>query len=375
MRLCYREIGAAERERFNAFIRSSPRGHILQSYEWGEVKAATGWEPLRLVVEREKPGGEIVAAVSVLKRRLPGLPYSIFYAPRGPAAELEKEEEFSFLLRALRETARKHRAIFLKIDPDLPAEDEKARCCLESFGFRPAKAESGFEGVQPRFVFRLDISPSEEELLANMAGKTRYNLRIAQRRGVTVRQAKNRGELAVFYRILVETAQRDRFLIRNYSYFETLWDCLVERGLAALFLAEYEGEVIAGTLAFIFGDKAWYIYGASSNRHRNVMPNYLLQWEMICWAKRAGCRLYDFRGVPGRVDEQHPLYGLYRFKKGFGGVYTEFIGEHDLVYRPLLYWAWNWGEPLYRRGVRRLLGWKRRRRGEKAPLPSGDAGL
>lgn len=139
--------------------------------------------------------------------------------------------------------------------------------------------------------------------------------------------------------------------------------------MASLFLAEYQGEVIAGTLAFIFGDKAWYIYGASSNRHRNVMPNYLLQWEMICWAKRAGCRFYDFRGVPGRVDEQHPLYGLYRFKKGFGGVYTEFIGEHDLVYRPLWYWAWNWGEPLYRRGVRYLLRWRRRWRGEKEPLP------
>ncbi|MDK2894294.1 MAG: hypothetical protein PWQ98_419, partial [Moorella sp. (in: firmicutes)] len=163
-----------------------------------------------------------------------------------------------------------------------------------------------------------------------------------------------------FYEILKETTLRDRFLVRSYSYFETMWREMVERGYAKLFLAYYRGEAIAGTLAFIMGDKAWYLYGASSNRHRNVMPNYLLQWTMILWAREQGCTMYDFRGVPGDLDEKNPLYGLYRFKKGFNGTFTEFIGEYDRVYSPFYYWLWQSVLPLYSRGFRRLLFWKKK---------------
>ena len=130
---------------------------------------------------------------------------------------------------------------------------------------------------------------------------------------------------------------------------------MVIPGLARFFLAEYEGEAIAGTLALKLGDKAWYLYGASSNRHRNVMPNYLLQWTMITWARESGCTLYDFRGVSGDLSEDNPLYGLYRFKKGFNGDLVEFVGEWDKVYSPFFYWLWTRALPLYYRGVRWLI--------------------
>jgi peptidoglycan pentaglycine glycine transferase (the first glycine) len=369
--LKYRVITEAEREEYNRFVGSVPKGHILQSYEWGKVKEATGWQPIRLLIEEN---GTAVAAISLLKRKLPGSIYCIFYAPRGPVADLNNQTHLDFLWHVVRQTARRHRAIFLKIDPDVPATDEKFKQHLLSRGFRPARTSEGFEGVQPRFVFRLDITPPLEQLFANLAGKTRYNVRLAQKRGVMVKEDCNRDDLKIFYQVLLETARRDRFLIRAYSYFEEIWTHLVERGLGKLFLAEYQGQVIAGTLAFIFGDKIWYIYGASSNQHRNVMPNYLLQWRMIEWAKEQGGTLYDFRGVPGDVGEDHPLYGLVRFKKGFNGVYTEFIGEFDLPYSPLLYWAWNWAEPLYYRGVRQLINLKKRMRGEKIgrPAPAGE---
>lgn len=370
MQLRYREIDSAERERYNAFVSFAPKGHILQSYEWGEVKAPTGWEPIRLVVEE---GDSIVAAISILKRRLPGVRYSIFYAPRGPVGDIRDRRVMSFLFRATREVARRHRAIFLKIDPDVPVEDEEFGRLLLEEGFRSAKGEEGFEGVQPRFVFRMDITPTLEELFNNLGSKTRYNLRLAQKKGVVLKDPVTREDLPVFYQVLLETAQRDRFLIRNYSYFETMWDCLVERGLGRIFLAEYQGKIIAGTLALFFGNKVWYLYGASSNSYRNVMPNYLLQWAMISWAKENNCTLYDFRGVPGNLEEDNPLYGLYRFKKGFGGVYTEFIGEFDLVYNPALYWLWNWAEPLYRQAVRKMINLRKRLRGQKPEAAPANA--
>lgn len=369
MQLRYREIDSAERERYNEFVSFAPKGHILQSYEWGEVKAATGWEPIRLVVE---DGDTIVASLSILKRRLPVLKHSIFYAPRGPVGDIRDRRVMSFLFQATREVARRHRAIFLKLDSDVPVGDDEFRQFLLQQGFCSARSEEGFEGVQPRFVFRMDIHSSQDELFNNLAGKTRYNLRLAQKRGVVLKEPVTKADLPVFYQVLLETAKRDRFLIRNYSYFETMWDCLVEKGLGRIFLAEYEGKVIAGTLALIFGDKVWYLYGASSNNYRNVMPNYLLQWAMISWAKERGCTLYDFRGVPGNLEEDNPLYGLYRFKKGFGGVYTEFIGEFDLVYDPFLYWSWNWAEPLYQQSVRGMINLKRRLKGQKPePRASG----
>lgn len=350
-----REIGAAERERFDRFCATGPKNHVLQSYEWGEVKRRTGWEPIRIVVE---DGGEIIAAISVLKRRVPAIRRTIFYAPRGPVADLTDRAVMKALLGGVRAAARRHRAIFLKIDPDLPVSDTATAQALREYGFRLTARGANFEGVQPKFVMRLAVDKSEEELLAAMHNKWRYNIRLAERKGVTIRVGTH-ADLKPWYDVLVETATRDHFLIRSEGYFELLWEHLVEHGLARLFLAEYEGELIAGTLAFRFGDKVWYIYGASSNSHRNVMPNYRLQWEMIRWAKECGCTLYDFRGVSGDLDEHNPLYGLYRFKQGFGAELVEFIGEYDLVYQPLMHTLWGIAEPLYRRLRGRLANLRR----------------
>ena len=242
--------------------------------------------------------GHIRGAMLVLKRRLPipGMNKSIFYAPRGPVADIDDHDLLDRLFEGVRNLARAHGAIFLKIDPDIESTNESFRDYLISRGFRKTSTAEGFEGVQPTYVFRLDITPDEERLLEQMASKTRYNIRLAGRKGVVVRQAAEKRDLEEFYRILKETAERDRFLVRDYSYFEVIWEHLVEQGKARLFMAEYQDRYIAGTLAFILGDKAWYIYGASSNEHRNVMPNYLLQWTMIKWARENGCTLYDFRG-------------------------------------------------------------------------------
>lgn len=356
-----RLIGAEERAKFNNFVAWAPKGHILQSYEWGELKGLTGWQPLRLVLEEDN---RITAAVSILKRRLPGINRSIFYAPRGPVADPTNYDLMNSLWQEVSKLAKEHGAIMLKIDPDIPVQDTAFVQYFKKAGFRSAQSAEGFEGTQPRFVFRLDITPSVDELFAAMHQKTRYNIRLAEKKGVRIRTAVNQEDLKVFYDILVETAARDRFLIRSYAYFAAMWDHLVANGLAKVFLAEYEGKVIAGALSLIFGDKVWYLYGASSNSYRNVMPNYLVQWIMIQWAKEKNCSLYDFRGVPGELTEDNPLYGLYRFKKGFNGTFTEFIGEYDLVFDKGMYSFWNIAEPLYYKGIRKLLDIRKKLRGK-----------
>jgi len=348
---------AAALARYDDYVRQGPKGHILQTVAWGDLKARTGWAPVRYLVE-ERGTGVPRGAISVLLRRLPlpGTRLYLGYAPRGPVIDYADEASMSELFASVAGDLRRRGAIALKIDPDVAADRIDVVDRLERLGLRRMTRGLGFEGVQPRFVFRLPLRGPAEEIMASFQPKTRYNIRLAQRRGVTVRVGTTREDLRTFYRILVETARRDRFLVRAESYYQDMWELLVEKRLARLFLADHEGETLAGTMAFILGDKAWYVYGASSNARREVMPNYLLQWTMIRWAKDSGCNLYDFRGVSGNLDPADPLYGLFRFKKGFGAEFTEFIGEFDLVLSPSWYHAYAYGEPLYRRLRARLRG-------------------
>jgi lipid II:glycine glycyltransferase (peptidoglycan interpeptide bridge formation enzyme) len=293
----------------------------------------------------------------IFKRSLPipGVKKCIFYAPRGPVVDIESLELWQILFEGAKKVAADHGAIFLKIDPDVEVGNQDFQNILQNCGFRKNQTGLDFEGVQPAFVFRLDIAPSELKLMENMHSKTRYNVRLAQKKGVTVREAVGKEDLISFYDILQETAQRDDFLVRGYEYFETIWDEMVTKGMAKIFIAEFEGKPVSATLALIMGDKVWYLYGASSNQYRNVMPNYLIQWEMIRWAKEQGCTLYDFRGVSGDLDESNPLYGLYRFKKGFNGLFTEFVGDWDTVYSRFYYALWTHVLPLYMKTTRSIL--------------------
>lgn len=343
-----RIIDIKEKDRYNKFVREHPKGHFLQTWEWGEVKRGMGWEPMPLVLEKD---GEIKASLLMLKRKipLPGINKGIFYSPRGPVVDIDSEDLCTALFEGAKKVAREQGAILLKIDPDVKASNDKFKDILKKNKFIRNETGLDFAGVQPAFVFRLDISPSEVKLMENMHSKTRYNVRLATRKGVTIREAENKDDLKTFYTILRETAERDNFLIRGYDYFELIWDNMVENGLAKIFIANYEGQAISATLALILGDKAWYLYGASSNQHRNVMPNYLIQWEMISWAKKNGCSLYDFRGVSGDINEDNPLYGLYKFKKGFNGDFTEFVGDWDTVYSKFFYFIWNRALPIYSR--------------------------
>jgi lipid II:glycine glycyltransferase (peptidoglycan interpeptide bridge formation enzyme) len=336
-----REITEAEKARFDAFIADFPTGDLMQAWEWGEVKSRSGWRPVRVVGEDSE--GNIIAAASILLRRIPKTGKCIAYTSRGPVIDTTDAAAFSEFAFGLRAIAAKYGAILLKIDPPVLVEDTVSPENIERAGFKLVADPTGFGGTQPKCVMQLDLDKSVDDLLASFHQKWRYNIRLAERKGVSIKSDCTKDDLRAFYDVLQVTAKRDGFLVRGYSYFETMWDLLVPSGYAKLFLGIYEGQVISGAFDFIIGNRAWYVYGASSNEHRNLMPNHLMQWTAIQWAMEQGCKWYDFRGVSPRRDaseDDDHLQGLNRFKEGFSPRYVEYIGEYDMVISPLWYWLW-----------------------------------
>ena len=324
----------------------------MQSWGWGEVKRASGWQPLRLLVEDDD--GRVRAACSILKTQPARGIAPLLYAPRGPVLDYSDVAALHALIGEVRRRAGK--GFMLKCDPPIEARSD-AVTSLEQTGFQ--RVTSGaFGGVQPTAVMILDLSPGLDKVLEGFKSKWRYNIRLAERKGVTVREA-TRDDIPAFYAILQETARRDGFTVRARSYFETMWDELEPRGMLKMFMADYQGGPIAGILLTAMGERVIYNYGASSNEDRNVMPNHLIQWTAIRWAAENGYRIYDFRGVSpvqeGKPVEEH-IAGLNRFKEGFGARYVEYAGEFDLVLRAGWYTLWRKAAPAAMSLRRKLAG-------------------
>lgn len=316
-----------------------PRPHVLQSWLWGECKAQTGWRAHRLLV---LDGGTPVTAISLLCRSLGPLPIRVAYVPKGPILDWDDPRAAEAALSAVEAEARRHRALFVKVDPDVPADTPTGAAIqqlLQARGWRPSA-----EQIQFRNTVLLDLRPGEETLLGAMKPKWRYNIRLAQRRGVRVR-AGAATDLSMFYALYAETSARDGFLIRPYPYYRVIWERFLMAGQGHLLLAEAEGQVIAGLFLLRFGPTAWYFYGASANQGRHLMPNHLLQWEAIRWARAQGCTTYDLWGAPDVLDERDPLWGVYRFKEGFGGRFTSWIGAWDFPVSRIGYWVYTVAMP------------------------------
>ncbi len=342
---------------YEEFVKGHPKGHFTQSIQWADVKKMWNFEAV--VSKNEK--NEIVGAIGVLIRKIPALKYTVMYAPRGPVCDPHDRAVIEDLTAGIKELAKRYKAYVFRADPDIESEDGVFTEIVKGLGYSIKEDSKTFDAIQPRYVFRLNVEgKTREEIMAGFHSKTRYNIRVAQKNNVQIRLG-TREDLKDFYRIMIETGMRDNFVTRSLEYFETMYDALGEN--LRLYMADYEGSPVAGTIAIHYGDKVWYLYGASSNTSRNVMPNYLLQWSMIEWAIDSGARIYDFRGVAGILDEGHPLYGLYRFKKGFGGQFTEFVGELSLVLNKPVNTLVNMGERVYRKYIK--LRYKLKNRGKK----------
>lgn len=335
----------AEYEQFN---RTCPKGHFAQSVGWGKLKSEWTFEG---IISRDE-AGKINGIMSVLVRKMPMLPTSVLYAPRGPVCDVHDKQVLSTLLDGARQLAKKYKGYALKMDTDVKSDDLEYLGIMRELGCKLPRDTKNFEGIQPRYVFRLyPQGRSDEQLLMSFTQGHRRKVRLAERKGVTVKVIQKEelpSALHTFYEIMLETGVRDNFVIRTENYFKRLMECLGDD--ARLYMAyNPDGEAIAGTLAIGYGNKVWYLYGASSNRDRNLNPNYLLQYRMMQWAVERGADVYDFRGVSGDLSEENPLYGLYRFKKDFNGEFTEFCGELNLVFDPAMMLLSEKGQKAYRK--------------------------
>lgn len=330
-------------ELFDHFVGSHPRGDVLQTTKWGKLKESSGWtyHPLGAM---EK--GVLTGTALILTKELP-LGKTLGYSPRGPL--YSSREALEALLQAGAKLLAKERALVWKMDPAILDKDPLWMDAIARSGLRKVDTGLDFQGVQPRYVMTLELGNSLDTLLKNMKSKTRYNIRYAERKGVRIIRVKDKKLLGVFYCLLQETAQRDGFAIRPLSYYEAMWDHLVQHNLAQVFLAYQGSTSLAGAICFRLPHRIWYVYGASSNENRNLQAAHLIQWEMIKWAKSLGCKVYDFRGVSGNLDENDPLYGLYRFKEGFGAKLETYVGEYDLPIQRGGYVLWQGGLALHNR--------------------------
>ena len=365
---------------WNELIVRFPSPHLLQTSQWANVKEHYGWRSHRLIwtyqhnkwmlsrFEGKSQGEETLPAAAALaleKRLGPG--FSVVYVPKGPLLIDWADDNLRKRVAVdLENFARDRGAIQLKIDPDVPLGTgipgkQNARETPLGGTIRGELQKRGWvfspEQIQYRNSVLIDLTPDEEELLSEMKSKTRYNIRLAGRKGVTVREGTEE-DLDTLYTMYAQTAVRAGFTIRPQAYYQQVWNEFMSEPRNAAdpaaqpLLAEVEGEPTAGAVIFRFQDKAWYIHGMSLMKHSEKMPSYLIQWESMRWAKQQGCEVYDMWGAPDEFNKEDPLWGVYRFKSGFGGEVIRTIGAWDYPAKPLLY-------RLYHQAVPRLLDFMR----------------
>lgn len=301
-------------DKLNNYLLKQTQVPFIQSANWAGFQEKEGKNILKLGLENDD---EIKFACLVIKKFLPfGKAY--FYAPSIDLSVLTKDE-IEFFIKEIKRIAKEHQVIFLRFD--LKSEvNELAGKLKETIPVQPVK------------TIILDISKPEEELLKAMHSKTRYNIRLAKKKGVTIiKDGKDRFE--EFWKIMQETNERDGFRLHTKNHYKLMLESGNGKEFKIrLYLAEYKGKIISGNIISFFGDMATYVHGASSNNFRNVMAPYLLQWEAICDAKEFGCKYYDFYGID---EKKWP--GVTRFKRGFSGKEMIYSGTSDLVFNNLWY--------------------------------------
>jgi peptidoglycan pentaglycine glycine transferase (the first glycine) len=335
-------LRVTDRTLWNDFVRRSPVGHICQTYEWPEhIGEAARENSLRLGVFDQ---GRLVAATLLVYNRADGVRAPFYYAPRGPVCDDARSPALSELLSFAQREASRRGAFMVRFEPNIPDTAPGWAPRYQALGLRATR-----HALYPRSAWVTDISRSEDELLAAMSKSWRYGIRRGIREGVTVRRGETDQDFARFYALMRKTGARDRFYVYPPElYRDMLTHYSPERAAAygtaemPLFLAEYEGEPVAAATVAVHGERAWYMHGALTDDpvYRGIEPNRVLLWRCIQWAKSQGARSFDWRSIPEAPRPGEELYGVYAFKRGFGGAAQRVMPSHDLVLRPAIYWPY-----------------------------------
>lgn len=346
-----------DQEQWDSFVSEAQTGHLMQSYQWGELMKLDGNSIVRVGVLED---GKLVAAALAVVFTLPYVKAPWLYVLRGPVVDDPASPALPALIGGLHRIARKKRAVVLKIEPNVEEGTPGWREALKGLGF-----QSNPIPTHVRRSWLLDIRPTEQKLLAGMKRSWRYNIKVAERGGIQVRLATTPQDMEAFYRIYQQTSQRDDFTILPLKHYTDILNLF--RDDACLFLAEHEGETLVGHMLIRYGSWCWDMFGATAEAYRNLKPGYLLHWKTFLWAKEKGCETYDFRGIPEILEPGEEMWNVYEYKRGFGGFSRLSLTTHDYVYRPLLYWPLTLASRArvaQRRRQRRRWEMERKQRGE-----------
>ncbi len=302
--------------------------HPLQSYAWGEFRGETGQSVERVGFFDQ---GKLNSVLTVTFHKVPKTSYTIGYVPRGSMPD-------ETMLATLRALGEKYNAISIKLEPNVSAPVANTASHEVTTKFLLSHGCVVGKPLFTPYTFVLSLEPSEEELLANMHQKTRYNINVAIKKGVQVVEDSTEGGLEEYFTLLEETTKRQGFYAHDREYYQKLWKILSKEGIAHIFKAVYEGKTLGIWVVFVFNKTIYYPYGASSRENREVMGNNLLAWEVIKFGKKMGCTKFDMWGSLGpEPNPKDPWFGFHKFKEGYGGTLMQFIGTYDLVLNPRMY--------------------------------------
>lgn len=327
------EIKQEDFKQYEDFNSSTTNGDLLQSPTWTKIKDE--WKSYFLAI---KQGDKIIAIATAMVRTIPYINKKFMYIPRGPVfKDYNDKDMWSFFAKAIKGFAKQKKCIFIKIDPAIK-QGAGIEEIIEKNGFKNVSTNKGFGGTQPQATIRQDISPEPDQILSNMPKKVRYNVNYPEKKGVEIKEVGVEG-LGDFKKVMEATSSRAGFLGRPLEYYKNILETLGDK--ACLMIAYYEEVPIAGGITIAYGDKAWAMYGGAANTHTNLKAYYGLNYKRMLWARSQGAKYFDFFGIPVNRSEKDPLYGLYKFKKSFGGEEVDFIGEYDLVVSRAYYTIWK----------------------------------
>ncbi len=320
-----REITEKEKDAFDKVA-----AHPLQSWAWGEFRQKTGVKVERVGIFK---GNELKQGLQLTIHPIPYSTYTVGYFPKGV---LPDETQLS----ALKTLGEKHNCILVKLEPNVAVsvgvERQDAHAAIRQWLF-----DHGCQAGRPLFTkhtFQVDLTQTEEQLLSKMKPKTRYNIGVAERNKVVVREDNSVEMFSAYLELMQETTQRQGFYAHTLDYHRNMWKEMHKAGIARLLTATWNNQVLVAWVVFVFNGVLYYPYGASSSEHREVMASNLMMWEVIKYGKKLGCKTLDMWGALGPdADSKDPFFGFHRFKEGYGGQLVEFVGTYDLVLKPRLY--------------------------------------
>jgi len=303
----------------------SLQSHIIQSFLWGNFREKTGVTVKRVGLFKNDA---LVSSYQLTFHRIPKTNFTVGYLPKSNIPEPQ-------ILDFLTKLGQKEKAIFIKIEPNVEKSPQVKR--VKELLLHKNIVQSPKTIFAPN-TFWIDLTQTEEELFSKMHPKTRYNIRLAQRHGVVVEEKDDEESLEVFLKLQRETTRRQKFYTHPDNYFRKMWQTLKPQKMIHLLLASYKKETLVAWVLFRFKDTIYYPYGGSSEKYKNLMASNLIAWEAIKLGKKSGCKVFDFWGaLSENPNPEDPWYGFHRFKAGYGGRLTEFVGTYDLVINPLLY--------------------------------------